>query len=333
MINKIKNIWTIETNSISSLTSSSKANELDVLSQDRNSRLQEDIIRYKENNIQWIKWPENNPKVKMRIGKTKRAFDKMEPGRIEIDNNNIFKITIQNWDFLQINNKQIYTDKDKQKELSDLTNKKAVERTEIQDNETLNLGKDYACTFWFMLPKNFPLLANRLVLWQWKQNPKVNNANQNPLLAQRLRKDKLVFTVNNSWDLSGKNWTEPLAELPIKELLGKQIQMKYEFKFSNKEDWYLRIYIDWKKIVDYHWIFSSSSRDPAKRTDEIYFKFGLYRDNYDYGIKLLEEKNKQEVNLDLKQEIADIEKVKLYEKQWNPMTIYFGNYDVQGNTQ
>jgi hypothetical protein len=33
---------------------------------------------------------------------------------------------------LQVNNKQIYTNEDKEKELSDLNDKKAVERTEIQ---------------------------------------------------------------------------------------------------------------------------------------------------------------------------------------------------------
>jgi hypothetical protein len=48
--------------------------------------------------------------------------------------------------------------------LSDLTGKKAVERTEIQASEKFKLGNDYTCKFSFMIPQDFPLLANRLVL-------------------------------------------------------------------------------------------------------------------------------------------------------------------------
>jgi hypothetical protein len=56
----------------------------------------------------------------MLIGKDIRQFDKMEPGRVEIDKNDVFKMTIQTGDILQVNNKQRFTDKDKARELADL---------------------------------------------------------------------------------------------------------------------------------------------------------------------------------------------------------------------
>ncbi len=322
--------WSNKTGEFTSIT---KKEEMEALSQDRNQKLQADIIKYKENNIKWIKSREKNPKPRMKIWWMKRQFDKMEPNSVEIDRKNVFKLTLQTWGFLQVNNKKIYTDKDKQRELSDLRNKKAVERTEIQAWDKLELGNDYVCSFAFMLPKNFPLLANRLVLWQWKQNP-IWDATQNPLLAQRIQRDdkgidNLVFTINNSWDLSGKEGTETKAKIPIKKLLGKRLNMEYQVKFSDNEDGYLRINMNGENILEYNWILSSSNKEKEKWTNEIYFKFGLYRDNYDYGIKLLKERNKKDKYQNLEKKIAEIEKAKKDEKNGNPMTIYFKEYSVK----
>lgn len=332
MIDKIKLLSNKKSDHIWNISSITQNEGVDVLLQDQNQKLQADITRYKENNIKWIKWRENNPKPRMRIDWVRREFDKQEPGSLKINKDNTLKMTLKTWGFLQVNNKQIYTDEDKQKELSDLTGKKAVERTEIQASEKFKLGNDYTCKFSFMIPEDFPLLANRLVLWQWKQNP-LWDATQNPLLAQRIKRinwvDYLVFTINNSWDLSGKKGTESIAQMPIKELLGKWANMEYQVRFSDNEDWYLKININGENVLDYHWILSSSNKEKEKRTDEIYFKFGLYRDNYDYGIKLLKERNQKESNPNLEKEIAEIEKAKQNEKEGNPMMIYFKDYSVE----
>lgn len=92
---------------------------METLSQDRNQKLQADIIAYKEKNINAEKLglEKRFPKPEMKVGDTTRQFDKMEPGRIEVDQDDVFKFTIQTGDFLQVNNKQIYTDDDKAKEL------------------------------------------------------------------------------------------------------------------------------------------------------------------------------------------------------------------------
>ena len=86
-----------------------------------------------------------------------------------------------------------------------------------------------------------------------------------------------------------------------------------------------------QEMVAYKWPLLSSSNPENKKyfKDSIYFKFGLYRDNYDYGIKLLKERNQKESNPNLEKELAEIEKAKQYEKEGNPMTIYFKNYSVE----
>lgn len=315
---------------LGNITDNAKKEEMETLSQDKNQRLQADIIEYKEKNIEseklgLKKW---GPKPEMKVGDQTRQFDKMEPGKVEVDKDNVFKITIKTGDFLQVNNKQIYTNEDKAKELADLENKKAVERTEIQNKENLKLGKDYVCKFSFMIPKGFPLLANRLVIGQRKQMTNVKWASQNPFLAQKLNRNKLQFIINTSWDITGKIWSKTIAKIPIKEYLDKRIDMEYQFKFSDKDDGYLKIKMNWKEIVDYHWKLASDIIDKEGRKEDVYFKFWLYRDNYDYGIKVLKKNNEKEPNENLEKEIAAIEKAKEDEKK-NPMTIYFKDYSVK----
>ena len=257
----------------------------------------------------------------------------MEPERIEIDKDDTFKMTIQTGDFLQVNNKQIYTDEDKAQELSNLADKKAVERTEIQDKETVKLGQEYSCKFSFKIPKDFPLLANRLVMGQRKQMTDLTWASQNPFLAQKLNRDKLDFIINTSWDIRGNGLSKKIAKVPLKDLMGKRVDMEYQYRFSYKEDGYLKIIMDGKTIVEYHWVLASWSKDNNLWKDEVYFKFGLYRDNYDYGIKKLQEENKKEPNENLEKEIADIEQAKQDEKEGKHMTVYFKNYSVQPTIQ
>lgn len=335
--------WWKWPNKIGNFTSITKKEEMETFLQDRNQKLQADIIEYKKQNIiRWEKWG-NKPKIT--IGDTTWECDKMEPGRLEIqeeNNEDIFKFTLQTWDYLQVGNKnkQIYTDEDKNKELWDLWDKKAVERTEIQDEKNLKLGQEYVCKFSFKIPEGFPLLANRLVIGQWKQMVKVKWAWQNPFLAQRLNRNKLEFGINTTWDIKGNTpWKKIGKKIPIKKFIGKRIDMEYQFKFSDTDDWYLKIYMKWeddtnhKIVVDYHWPLASGIENKEIRRDDVYFKFWLYRDNYDYGIKKLQDNNKTEANENLAEDIAVIEKAKEDEKNGNPMVIYFKNYSVKTTTQ
>lgn len=330
-LDKLKRFWNNASSSVGKIILNTNKEGADVLSESKkNHELYESVMEYKKNMIKWIKCS----MPKMEVAWEKWRFDKQEPWSVEIDEDNVFKMTLETGWYLQVNHKQIYTDEDKQTELSDLTGKKANERTEIQATETLELGKDYICKFSFMIPEDFPLLANRLVLGQWKQRPKWDTE-QNPLLAQRIKrineKDYLVFSINNSWDLSWNSANDIIGKIDVREIQGKWIDMEYQLKFSDSQDWYLKINANGKNIVNYNWVLSSSNKEKEKRTDKIYFKFGLYRDNYDYGIKLLKEQNKKEPNKNLEKEVAEIEKAKQDEKDWKVMTIYFKDYSIKEN--
>jgi hypothetical protein len=240
---------------------------------------------------------------------------------------------------LQVNNKQRFTDKDKARELADLEWKKASERTEIQAKDKLKLWKEYICKFSFKIPKGFPLLANRLVIGQRKQETDKEWASQNPFLAQKFNRDQLEFIINTSGDIEGNKPSTRIARIPVEKFIGKRVNMEYQFRFSDKDDGYLKIKmnwdnvkmkINWKKIKEYHWKLASDLiGGKNKWTDDVYFKLWLYRDNYDYGIKKLQENSKKEQNKNLKKEIADIKKTQEDEKNGNPMTIYFKDYSVK----
>jgi len=341
------------------VTSITKKEEVELLSQDKNKKLQAELIEYKKQNIiRWKKWGKK-PEIKIEdpiLGDIIWECDKMEPDRTEVDSNNVFKMTIQTGDILQVNNTQRFTDEDKARELTNLEGKKASERTEIQAKEKIKIGQEYICKFSFKIPKGFPFSANRLVIGQWKQETKAEWASQNPFLAQKLNRKKLQFIINTNWDITGQTWSTIIANIPIKKYVDKRINMEYQFKFSDKDDGYLKIKMKWENdtkytdIVDYHWKLASDTiGGENKWEDKAYFKFWLYRDNYDYGIKVLEKSNQKELNENLKKDITDrekaknekeikkdfekniaaIEKAKEDEKNGHPMTIYFKGYSVE----
>lgn len=280
---------------------------------------------YKQAKIQW----EQANKPEMKIGDTIRQFDKIEAGRCKIQKGDIFKFTINTWDILQVGHNEIYDETKRPMILKNIIDENVTERSEIQDKQKFKLGEIYIRKFSFKIPKDFPLIANRLVIGQRKQlgKPWKKWINLNPFVSQRFKRGKLMFTINNSWDITGNRWTETLKQLSLKNLLGKRVDMGYQMKLSGEKDGYIKITMNDENILDYHWPVTSNNKDDL--SDEVYFKFGLYRDNYDYGIKRLQKNNEEEKNENIEQEIADIKKAKEDEKNGHPMTIYFKNYSVK----
>jgi hypothetical protein len=116
----------------------------------------------------------------------------------------------------------------------------------------------------FYLPYDFPIVSDRLVMGQWKQNPA---GDKHPLFAQRFVNGTWYYTMDvglrtEQWDL------EPLQ-------LGIWHDMIYQVKFSPHQDGYFRAWHNNTLIIDYSGITSY-----AYITPEFYFKFGLYRDSW-----------------------------------------------------
>lgn len=72
------------------------------------------------------------------------------------------------------------------------------ERCELGENTNYLIAPDtdiwYGISFY--IPKNFPIVDNRLVIAQWRTS-KTTKAHENPPLALRYINDELIFTIKN----------------------------------------------------------------------------------------------------------------------------------------
>jgi hypothetical protein len=104
--------------------------------------------------------------------------------------------------------------------------------------------------------------------------------------------------------------------------------MEYEVKFSEKEDGYLKVKLGDRVIWEYSGRISSSSEvysceeyyDP-----KFYFKFWLYRDNYQKRIKELQQSDDPFKG----DKITAINQAILDEKKGKCMEVLFKNYSVK----
>lgn len=256
-----------------------------------------------------------------------RLIHKMEPNRITFfdDAESTISIKIWRWDYLQFNNQQISDNNIKKEKIDNLELwDKSVERDEIEFKKHFDLDKSYKFSFDFFVPEDFPIIDNRLVLGQWKQQFEEWTYN-NPIIAQRFRNGKYTISFNSTWN--PKWWVNnKICELDAKEILGKRTKAEYEIRFSEHDDWYVKIRHNLKLLWEYTGRVSSSSTEyPIWKyyKDNFFFKFWLYRDTYQK--RLLELKN-EEVTDENKQKIKTLEKVIEDENNGKLMTIFFKNY-------
>jgi hypothetical protein len=291
----------------------------------KNTELNDNIKNYRKSKKENIE----TQRPELRIWKKKLQFDKTEPDKITIfdDDKNTFQIKIWEWDILQVNNKEIFDDTEKAWIIDSLKlEDSASERSEVQDKEKFDLNKTYKFTFDFYIPNDFPIIDNRLVIWQRKQVAK-DWVNQNPLIAQRFRNWKYSISLNNNWDPKWKVGNKTIYELDAEDILWKRISAEYQIKFSENEDWFIKIKHNWKTILEHHWKVSSSSQTYAiweYYEDKFYFKFWLYRDNYKK--RLLEINNEEQTD---ENKIKAIKQAINEEGNWKLMTILFRNYNTE----
>lgn len=208
-----------------------------------------------------------------------------------------------------------------------------TERNELRlDKENdFKFNEDFKYKFSFKIPENFPLSPTRLVIWQWKYN-KIEGSSEkwdlSPMLAQRIQKIdwKYYFTITD-W-VKKKNI---LRKIPFNDIKGKWVNMDYELRFSDKKDENgnpipctvkLKANIEWERKIDEKKEFYLAEENNLQFNSEEphsgYFKFWLYRDNYDYAKTKI--KDKEGLN--------EIEQAQKTEEQ-NPMQIYFKNFSME----
>jgi hypothetical protein len=135
-----------------------------------------------------------------------------------------------------------------------------VERAELDSGHFPLRGREAWYGFSFLVPKDFPIVDNRLVISSCKQSDV-----SRPIVAQRFQNGKHTFTVESQ----GRKELYKLPTIP----LGQWIDMVYHLRYSTGADGLVEVWMNGKKVVTY----SGPAAEP-KAKNAFYNKIGLYRD-------------------------------------------------------
>jgi hypothetical protein len=141
-----------------------------------------------------------------------------------------------------------------------------VERAELDSGHYPLMGRDVWYGFAFLLPPEFPIIDNRLVIASWKQS----DVEGSPLIGQRFRGGRHSLTIRPPGTTgSGKSYHLPNVRL------GQWSDMVYHVRYSADEDGSIEVWMNGARVVAYRG--ATASKDGANR---FYNKIGLYRDRW-----------------------------------------------------
>jgi hypothetical protein len=135
-----------------------------------------------------------------------------------------------------------------------------VERAELDSGHFPLRGRDVWYGFSLLVPKDFPIVDDRLVIAQCKQLDV-----SRPIVAQRFRKGIHTVTVESQ----GRKESYKLPSIP----LGQWVDMIYHLRYSTGTDGLVEIWMNGKQVVSY----SGPAADPDAK-NAFYNKIGPYRD-------------------------------------------------------
>ena len=135
-----------------------------------------------------------------------------------------------------------------------------VERAELDSGHYALRGREAWYGFSFLVPKDFPIVDDRLVIGSCKQSDVPR-----PITAQRFRNGRHTFTVESQ----GRKESYSLP--PIS--LGEWVDMIYHMRYSTGKDGLAEVWMNGKRVVEYR---GPTAEAAAKNA--FYHKIGLYRD-------------------------------------------------------
>ena len=145
-----------------------------------------------------------------------------------------------------------------------------TERTELDSRAHPFLNQKVWYKFSVLIPQDFPVIDDRLVISQVKQT--VLSGNSLQLYAQRYRNGQHCLTV---YDMTSDNKKEA-ACFNLPELTKEQWHdFVFMICYSDKADGYINMWMDGKKIASFNGPTASK-----KGRNQFYHKIGLYRDQY-----------------------------------------------------
>lgn len=140
-----------------------------------------------------------------------------------------------------------------------------TERTELDSRKHPFLNQEVWYRFSLLLPAQFPIIDNRLVISQMKQN----GLEEGPLIAQRLRNGQHYLTIR---DLTHEITEQHRFNLPelTKESWHDFI---FQIRYSDQQDGYVNVWMDGTQVISF-----TGKTAYEKADNRFYHKIGLYRD-------------------------------------------------------
>jgi len=143
-----------------------------------------------------------------------------------------------------------------------------TERTELDSRTHSFLYQKVWYKFSILIPKDFPVIDNRLVISQVKHAVLFGNPFQ--LYAQRFRNGQHYLTV---YDMTS-NKKEQAIRYELPELTKeKWHDFIFQIYYSDTADGYINMWMDGKKVA-----FFCGSTASKKGRNQFYHKIGMYRD-------------------------------------------------------
>jgi Polysaccharide lyase len=137
-----------------------------------------------------------------------------------------------------------------------------VERAELDSGHFPLLNKEAWYGFSFLIPKEFPIVNERLVISSCKQTDVPR-----PNLAERFRNGKHTLTI----EAVGKKKEFSLPKIR----LGEWMDMIFRVRYSGGQEGLVEVWANGKRVVQ----FSGPTAEPNGK-NAFYHKIGLYRDRY-----------------------------------------------------
>jgi hypothetical protein len=150
----------------------------------------------------------------------------------------------------------------------------ASERDELMEAERFwsQTGRTYEYSFSLYLPRDFPIVATRLVIAQWKQLCEWGSCRpDNPVLAIRYVGGVLFITRKND-DGAAKLFQSQ------GEMRGRWLDFRFVTRFSQSDDGAIDGWMNGQQIVHFRGVTAYRAARGYPAHGFFFFKMGLYRD-------------------------------------------------------
>jgi Polysaccharide lyase len=150
----------------------------------------------------------------------------------------------------------------------------ATERDELMESWWLysRMGRTYAYSFSLYLPKDFPLISERLVLAQWRQLCEARRCRPDyPILALRYDDGRIKVTRKD------EKGTDVLYQ-GEDDVRGRWLDFRFVTRFDSTSDGMVDATLNGQSIVRYRGVTAFQPAPGYPEHGLVYFKTGLYRD-------------------------------------------------------